>query len=139
MRAFLLRFIINILALGAADWLVSGIYVESYGALIWTAIVVGILNALIKPILFILTLPLNALIKPILFILTLPLTIFTLGLFTFVINGFILWLAGELVGGFHVEGLGAGILGAIVVSIVSIFMNWLINDHGRFEFRYYKY
>jgi len=124
MRAFLLRFIINILALGAADWLVSGIYVESYGALIWTAIVVGILNALIKPILF---------------ILTLPLTIFTLGLFTFVINGFILWLAGELVGGFHVEGLGAGILGAIVVSIVSIFMNWLINDHGRFEFRYYKY
>ena len=124
MRAFLLRFIINILALGAADWLVSGIYVESYGALIWTAIVVGILNALIKPILF---------------ILTLPLTIFTLGLFTFVINGFILWLAGELVSGFHVQNLGAGILGAIVVSIVSIFMNWLINDHGRFEFRYYKY
>lgn len=124
MRAFFLRFIINILALGAADWLVSGIYVESYGALIWTAIVVGILNALIKPILF---------------ILTLPLTIFTLGLFTFVINGFILWLAGELVSGFHVESLGAGILGAIVVSIVSIFMNWLINDHGRFEFRYYKY
>lgn len=124
MRAFFLRFIINILALGAADWLVSGIYVESYGALIWTAIVVGILNALIKPILF---------------ILTLPLTIFTLGLFTFVINGFILWLAGELVSGFHVENLGAGILGAIVVSIVSIFMNWLINDHGRFEFRYYKY
>ncbi len=124
MRAFFLRFIINILALGAADWLVRGIYVESYGALIWTAIVVGILNALIKPILF---------------ILTLPLTIFTLGLFTFVINGFILWLAGELVSGFHVESLGAGILGAIVVSIVSIFMNWLINDHGRFEFRYYKY
>ncbi len=124
MRAFFLRFIINILALGAADWLVSGIYVESYGALIWTAIVVGILNALIKPILF---------------ILTLPLTIFTLGLFTFVINGFILWLAGELVSGFHVESLSAGILGAIVVSIVSIFMNWLINDHGRFEFRYYKY
>ncbi len=124
MRAFFLRFIINILALGAADWLVSGIYVESHGALIWTAIVVGILNALIKPILF---------------ILTLPLTIFTLGLFTFVINGFILWLAGELVSGFHVESLGAGILGAIVVSIVSIFMNWLINDHGRFEFRYYKY
>ena len=124
MRAFLLRFIINILALGAADWLVNGIYVESYGALIWTAIVVGILNALIKPIIF---------------ILTLPLTIFTLGLFTFVINGFILWLAGELVSGFHVESLGAGILGAIVVSIVSIFMNWLINDHGRFEFRYYKY
>ena len=124
MRAFFLRFIINILALGAADWLVSGIYVESHGALIWTAIVVGILNALIKPILF---------------ILTLPLTIFTLGLFTFVINGFILWLAGELVSGFHVESLAAGILGAIVVSIVSIFMNWLINDHGRFEFRYYKY
>ena len=124
MRAFFLRFIINILALGAADWLVNGIYVESYGALIWTAIVVGILNALIKLILF---------------ILTLPLTIFTLGLFTFVINGFILWLAGELVSGFHVESLGAGILGAIVVSIVSIFMNWLINDHGRFEFRYYKY
>ena len=124
MRAFFLRFIINILALGAADWLVNGIYVESYGALIWTAIVVGILNALIKPIIF---------------ILTLPLTIFTLGLFTFVINGFILWLAGELVSGFHVQNLGAGILGAIVVSIVSIFMNWLINDHGRFEFRYYKY
>ncbi len=123
MKYFLLRLVINILALGAADWLVSGIHVDSYGSLIWTAIVVGLLNALIKPILF---------------LFTLPLTLFTLGLFTFVINGFILWLAGELVSGFHVDNLGAGILGAIVVSFISFFMNWLLQDNSRFEIRYYR-
>ncbi len=123
MKLFFIRFIINILALGAADWLVDGIHVDSYGALIWTAIVVGILNALIKPILF---------------ILTLPLTLFTLGLFTFVINGFILWLAGELVGGFHVDSMGAGILGAIVVSLVSFFLNWLLHDNARYQVHYYR-
>ncbi len=122
MRVFFVRLIINILALGAADWLVDGIYVDSYGTLIWTAIVVGILNTLIKPILF---------------LLTFPLTLFTLGLFTFVINGFILWLAGELVSGFHVVNLGAGILGAIVVSGVSFFMNWVLNDRKKVEVRFY--
>jgi len=123
MKYFLLRLVINIFALGAADWLVSGIHVDSYGSLIWTAIVVGLLNALIKPILF---------------LFTLPLTLFTLGLFTFVINGFILWLAGELVSGFHVDNFGAGILGAIVVSFISFFMNWLLQDNSRFEIRYYR-
>ena len=122
MRIFLIRFIVLILALGAADWLVDGIYADSYGALIWTAIVMSILNVSIKPILY---------------FFTFPLTVLIFGLFTFVINGFILWLAGELVRGFHVQNLGAGILGAIVITLVSIVMNWIFTDQGRFVIKFY--
>jgi putative membrane protein len=71
----------------------------------------------------------NAVVRPILKILTFPALILTLGLFIFVINALMLWLAGELseaLGlGFHVDGFRAAFLGALVVSLVSLVLTWL--------------
>ena len=75
---------------------------------------------------------LNALLRPLLTILSCPLLILTLGLFTFVINGLILWLTSALSGslgiGFHVSGFWAAFLGALVVSIVSVLLSLFLRD-----------
>ncbi|MDD3894479.1 MAG: phage holin family protein, partial [Syntrophomonadaceae bacterium] len=70
----------------------------------------------------------NAIIRPVLIILTLPLNIVTLGLFTLVINGFTLWLTAITVKGFDVTGFGAAILSALVLSIVSFVISYLVKD-----------
>lgn len=110
----LLRWMINAAALWAAASLVPGIVVsDGLGSLLVAALVVGLLNALVKPVLV---------------VLTLPLTIVTLGLFLLVLNGFLLWLAGALAPGLHLEGLLAAILGAAVMSVVGMVLDGLILD-----------
>jgi putative membrane protein len=78
---------------------------------------------------------LNALLRPLLALLTCPLLILTLGLFTFVINALVLWITSALAGrlglGFHVDGFGAAFLGALVVSIVSLLLSILVPDPER--------
>ena len=69
---------------------------------------------------------LNTLIKPILFLLTLPVTIVTFGLFTFVLNAIMFLLASQFVSGFHVEGFGAALVGSIVFSILTTLFSSLI-------------
>lgn len=100
----LLRFLLNALALLVAAWLIPGIYIAGPGAAIIAGIVLGFVNAIVRPVLV---------------ILTLPFTLITLGLFIFVVNAICLALTAWLVPGLSISGFGSALLGALVVSIVS--------------------
>ena len=118
---FLLRLLINAAALWVATRIVPGVTFEGDAVyLVVVALVFGLLNALVRPLLT---------------LLTCPLLILTLGLFTFVINAVILLLTSALSGtlgiGFHVSGFWAAFLGALVVTIVSIVLSLLIPDPER--------
>ncbi len=117
MRGILLRILINALALGTAAYFIDGIAYGSVGGLVIVAAMFGALNAFIKPILKFLTCPLQ---------------ILTLGLFTLVLNGLLLWLtswlANQLGLGFDVDGFIPAFLGALIVSAVSIVADFLIPD-----------
>lgn len=84
--------------------IVSGIEIQDWGAAIFTAIVLGIINAVVKPILI---------------VLTIPITVLTLGLFLFVINALMLWMAGSLVSGVRIKGFWYALLGSVVLSILN--------------------
>lgn len=106
-----MSFILHWLIVGVALWVttqvVGGVHVSSMQVLVLAALVLGLINALVRPVIT---------------ILTLPLTIITLGLFYLVVNGLAFGLAAALVPGFSVDGFGSAVLGALVVSIVS----WVI-------------
>jgi putative membrane protein len=123
----LISWIINGLALAAAAYLVSGITVV--GEPTW-------LTVAVMAIIFGLA---NALIRPLLKLLTCPLIILTLGLFTLVINGLMLWLSSwiaTLFGvGFEVDGFWAAFLGALVISVVSFFLNLILLGGDRRRMR----
>ena len=100
----LIVWLINAIALMAVAYLLPGIAVESFLTALIAALVLGLVNAVIRPILI---------------LLTLPATLLTLGLFIFVINGLLFWLVGSFVSGFMVAGFWPGMFGAIAYSIVS--------------------
>lgn len=113
----LVRLMINAAALWVAVRLVPGVsFTGNWRLLLVVALVFGILNALLKPLLM---------------ILTLPFLLITLGLFTFVLNAFLLWTTSALSGamglGFHVEGFWAAFLGALVVSAVSLVLSMFVS------------
>lgn len=101
---FLLRIIITAVVAFALSSVLRGIKIDSF----WTAIVLAVVLAI-----------LNILVKPILIILTLPITILTFGLFLFVINAGIILLAGKFVNGFHVDGFGWALLFSLLLSILT--------------------
>src|SRR5512134_3006413 len=96
---FLLRVLVNILAIVLAAAVVPGIRLDG----VLSAVAAGLLLGLV-----------NAVVRPILVILTLPITLVTLGLFLLVLNGLCLWLVAAVVRGFHVEGFWSAVLGALV-------------------------
>jgi putative membrane protein len=100
----LLLWLINAVALMAVAYLLPGIAVESFLTALIAALILGLVNAVIRPILI---------------LLTLPATLLTLGLFIFVINGLLFWFVGSFVSGFVVTGFLWGVIGAIVYSVVS--------------------
>ena len=100
----LLRWVINALALLVLPYIFDSIRVESFYTALISALVLGLVNALIRPILIVLTLPIN---------------ILTLGLFTFVINGLLFWFVASFVKGFYVAGFWPAVGGAIVYSVIS--------------------
>jgi putative membrane protein len=100
----LLIWLINTIALFTLPWLMDTVQIDSFS----TALVAALVLALV-----------NTLIRPILLLLTLPVTVFTLGLFIFVINGFMFWAVSDLVAGFQVAGFGSAILGAFLYSVIS--------------------
>jgi putative membrane protein len=115
---FLLRILANAAALWAATQIVPGVqHTGHWTSLLLVALVFGLLNALVRPILQ---------------LLTCPLILLTLGLFTFVINAVVLWLTSaisESFGlGFHVSGFGAAFLGALVVTVVSVLLSLIFRD-----------
>jgi putative membrane protein len=105
-----LRVLLNALALWLADRLIAGISYDTLTALFIAALVLGLINAVIRPILR---------------VLTFPITLLTLGLFLLVLNALLFWLVG-LVPGFHVAGFLPALLGSIVVSIVSFALSFLM-------------
>ena len=118
MPGFLIRWVINAMALLLISQVIRGIEVDGIVAALAAAAVLGLFNAVLRPVLL---------------ILTLPLTILTLGLFALVLNGFMLYLVGSLVKGFSVHGFWAAVFGAILLSLVSGVANAFISDRGRIE------
>jgi putative membrane protein len=108
MIKLLVVWLINALALIAVAYLLPGIAVSSFGAALVAALVLGLVNAFVRPILV---------------LLTLPVTILTLGLFIFVLNGLLFWMVGTWLEGFAVAGFWSGVFGAILFSLVS----WLLS------------
>jgi putative membrane protein len=119
MKGLLIRWVINALALVTISQFIRGIHVESLLAAFIAAAVLGVINAILRPILL---------------ILTLPITILTLGLFALVINGFMLYIAGSVVEGFYVTGFWAAFFGAMFLSVISWIANAFISDRGRIEY-----
>ncbi len=113
---FLLRIVANTLAIILAASVVPGIRVDSVLAALAAGLVLGLINAVVRPVLL---------------VLTLPITLLTLGLFLFVLNGLCLWLVSAVVAGFHVSGFWSAVLGALIVSAVSWLVTALVSDSGR--------
>jgi putative membrane protein len=113
---FLLRIVVNTLAIMLAASILPGIRVEG----VVPALVGGLLLGLV-----------NAVVRPVLIVLTLPITLLTLGLFLLVLNGLCFWLVASLVRGFSVAGFWPAFFGALLVTIVSWIMTALISDSGR--------
>jgi putative membrane protein len=111
MIAFLARLLINAAALLLIAWLYDGVKVDGWFAAIVAAFILGILNAVIRPLLI---------------ILTLPVTILTLGLFIFVINALLFWLVSAAVDGFQVGGFWAAMLGSILFSVITLITSSLL-------------
>lgn len=119
MIGFLLRWSINLLALVTAGLLINGIKIQSITAGLLAAGILGIVNAVIRPVVLLLTLPIN---------------ILTLGLFTLVINAAMLKLVALLVPGFVIETFGAALLGALLISVISWILNLFVGGDGRVVF-----
>jgi putative membrane protein len=107
----ILVWLINALALIAVAYLMPSITVSSFGAALVAALVLGLVNAVLRPVLV---------------LLTLPVTVLTLGLFIFVINGLLFWMVGTWLEGFAVAGFWAGVFGAILFSLASWALSALV-------------
>lgn len=115
MAGILIRWLLTTVAILIVPHLISGVRVDSLGTALWAAAILGILNALIRPVLF---------------LLTLPLTILTLGLFILVINALMFQLAGALASGLHVDSFWSAFFASIIVSLVSWIMSSVVAGGG---------
>lgn len=116
MRNFLIRLIVNALALSAAAWLIDDISLSGgFFDVLLVALVFGLLNALLKPILL---------------FFSLPFLIVTLGLFAFVVNAVVLLVTARLTDALAVSGFGTALLGSLVVSIVTLLLGGALKDAG---------
>ncbi len=112
MISLLLRWLINAVALLLVATLGIGIRVEGFWAALVAAAVLGVVNAVLRPLLLLLSLPVNLL---------------TLGLFTLVINGVLLLLTAAVVKGFYVDGLLSAVFGSIILGLLSTVLAWLVH------------
>ena len=118
MPGIFFRWVVSALGVLLISYLFDGIQVAGVGWAFIAALFLGVFNALIRPVIFLLTLPIN---------------IFTLGLFTLVINGLMLWLTGKLLAGFAVHGFWSAVGGALVLSLLSMAATSLVGGRGRIE------
>lgn len=110
MTSLLLRWFINALALMLVAWLYPGVTVDTIFAALLAALVLGLVNTLVRPVLV---------------VLTLPVTLLTLGLFLFVINALLFWLVAEIVQGFRVGGFFDALVGSLLYSLITLTVSWL--------------
>jgi putative membrane protein len=113
MGSFIIRVLINAVALLAVAYVLPGVHVSSFTGAIVAAIILGIVNAVLRPILF---------------VISLPFVIITLGLFTLVINGITFYLVGHMGLGLTVSGFGTAIVGALILSVVSYLLSSLVKE-----------
>jgi putative membrane protein len=112
----LLHWLINALVLMALPYVLPSIHVDSFYSALIGALIIGLLNTLIRPVLI---------------VLTLPITVLTLGLFTFVINALLFWLTASFVRGFTVGGFWSAFAGALVYSLISWALSALLVPRNR--------
>jgi len=105
MLKILAKWLLSATALLAVAYLYSGVQVESFGSALIAAFVIGLFNAVLRPVLV---------------ILTLPVTIVTVGLFLFVINALMFWSAAGILEGFNVTGFGAALIGSLIYSVLGV-------------------
>ncbi|MFD1711440.1 phage holin family protein [Ottowia flava] len=105
MLKLLLKWLLSAAALLGVAYIYGGVSVASFGTAMFAAAIIGLLNMLVRPILV---------------ILTIPITLLTLGLFLFVINALMFWAASGLIGGFHVNGFWAALLGSLIYSALGV-------------------
>ena len=118
MAGIVLRTLIIMLGLYLASALIPGVHIAGTGSMIIAAVLLCLVNAIVRPIAF---------------VLTLPLTVVTLGLFLFVLNAAMFGLVAAMLDGFVVAGFWSAVFGAIIVSITSTVASWYIGPSGRYE------
>ena len=116
MKGLVIRWLFLTVAILVAAYLIEGIEVKGFWSAFFAAAILGVLNAVFRPILIILTLPIN---------------ILTLGFFTFVINAVLIMMVSGVIGGFEVQGFWPALLGSLVISLVSWLLSSFINEQGR--------
>jgi len=110
MKAFILHLVLTALALLVVAQLISGVHVGGFFSALVAALILGLVNAFVRPVMI---------------LLTLPLTIVTLGLFLFVVNALMFWLAAALVPGFRISGFGAALLGSLLFTVLNLLIDRL--------------
>lgn len=118
MRGFWVRFLITVVGLLIAARLVEGIHFGGLPSLLFAALALGVVNAVVRPVML---------------LLTLPITVVTLGIFLLVLNSAMLGLAALLVPGFVIDGFWSAFFGALLVGLTGMVANWLIGPTGRVE------
>ncbi len=118
MRGFVFRFIVTGIAVLVATQSIRGLTIDSFAA--------GVVGVLVLAIL-------NAVVRPILYLLSAPFIVVTLGLFMIMINALLLGMVSVLVEGFHVHGFWSAVGGAILISLVSVIMNLMVSERGHME------
>ena len=111
MLTLLARWVVNAAVLLLVAYIYPGVQVDSFVAALLAALVLGLVNAIVRPILV---------------VLTLPVTLLTLGLFLFVINALLFWFVAEVVHGFSVGGFWAALLGSILYSLFTLLTSWIL-------------
>ena len=118
MQGLVVRWLVSAVALYLTSLIVRGIEIDGIAPLLFAAVTIGILNAMVRP--FIL-------------VLTLPLTILTLGAFTLVVNAGMLWMAARVVKGFAIASFWSALGGWLLMSFFTFVINFLIGESGRIE------
>jgi putative membrane protein len=118
MPGFWVRFFITACGLLLATYLLEGVHLGGAMSLLFAALVLCAVNAIVRPIML---------------LLTLPITVVTLGLFLLILNGAMLGLAALLVPGFVIDGFWTAVFGAIIISMTGMVANWFIGPKGRVE------
>ena len=118
MRGLVIRWLVSAAALYLTSLIVRGIEIQGVVPLLFAAVTIGVLNAVVRPLVLLLTLPLNVL---------------TLGLFTLVVNAGMLWMASQVVIGFRVHGFWSALGGWLLMSFFTFLINLLIGETGQIE------
>ena len=118
MRGLVIRWLVSAVALYLTSQIVRGIQIEGIVPILFAAVTIGVLNAVVRPLVLLLTLPLNVL---------------TLGLFTLVVNAGMLWMASQVVIGFSVHGFWSALGGWLLMSFFTFLINLLIGETGQIE------